>query len=578
MKSNISISTTALEEFWEKDKNLVALGEWCKIDTDIEFVDTIPYIWNNASKKVEAIKYTLDLYNTLIEDISKLLNNYHKVEEPTRYWEIILGNWLITFIQAIYNRYLTIKMLESIHKDFSTILLDNKSFITPIEYTDFTLKVTQSDSYNLQLYTQIMKFLGYSFQSKKYDTIQEYSYTSKKQRITKSLFYNFIKFLSIKPSITIVSPYFDGGLRSYLNLFLKSKARIVYDDFEDNFDFRFKINKNDRKNIFTNFEKKDEFTVLLYSLFEVNFPILFIEGYKPFSSFVNNLKKNNSKLFTTANALNSNYAYKFYIAKNFNKMKVIQIQHGGNYGNDIISVAEYYEKKISDYFFTFGWKSKQNEKNCSHEKINLKIKPKKNGNILFISTGEPRYDFRINIVYTSSLVVTDYIPKIQNFLKNITNLDMFFYRPYSKDYGFKIADNIKNNFPLLKIEKERLSLKQRLQQSKLLISDHFGTSVLETLAQNYPTIIFIKKEHFLFRKPEIIALLEEAKILFYDEVAAAEHINTISDNIDKWWQSDMVQKAREKFCYYYARTSKDWAGDWIKEFNNILEENARNNS
>jgi hypothetical protein len=39
-----------------------------------------------------------------------------------------------------------------------------------------------------------------------------------------------------------------------------------------------------------------------------------------------------------------------------------------------------------------------------------------------------------------------------------------------------------------------------------------------------------------------------------------------------------VQKAREKFCYYYARTSDDWAEDWMKEFNNILEENARNNS
>ena len=31
-------------------------------------------------------------------------------------------------------------------------------------------------------------------------------------------------------------------------------------------------------------------------------------------------------------------------------------------------------------------------------------------------------------------------------------------------------------------------------------------------------------------------------------------------------------------CYYYARTSDDWAEDWMKEFNNILEENARNNS
>lgn len=146
------------------------------------------------------------------------------------------------------------------------------------------------------------------------------------------------------------------------------------------------------------------------------------------------------------------------------------------------------------------------------------------------------------------------------------------------DYGFKITENILKNIKELKIETKRLALEKRLNNSKLIVLDHFDTIILEVLAQSYPTVIYIDKDIHSFRKPEIISLLEDAKILFYDEVAAAKHINNINEDIDSWWLSPKVQKAREKFCYYYARTSKYWAEEWIQEFNNILEENARNNS
>ncbi|MDX4063848.1 LIC12162 family protein [Aliarcobacter skirrowii] len=576
--SNISLATTALDSFWEEDKNLVALGEWCKINTSHKFIDTVPYIWNNSSKKVDAINYTLNVYDILIEELTVLLNLFHGISQSRIYWELIIGNWLMTFIQAVYNRYLTIRDFISLYPDFSTVLLDKSSYITPMEYNDFTNRVTQSDVYNLQLYSQILDYLNYDFKTKKYHNNQILSLKSSRNNFKKKLLFKILNSFSIGSDITITSPYFDHGLISYLNLYLKSKCKVCYDDFEDDFEFKFIINKNDRNHLFKDNQRGDEFISLLYNLFAVNFPILFLEGYKDFYNFVSKLEKPKSKLFATTNALHGNYIYKFYMAKEHKNIKIVSIQHGGNYGTDIISSAEYYEKNVSDYFFTFGWGAKENDINCSHEKINIKFNSKKDGDIVFISTGDPRYDFRINIVYTSSLVKTDYIPTIENFLKNITNLDLFLYRPYSKDYGFKISENIKKKFPSLRIENDRLKLKDRLKKSRLLISDHFGTSVLETLAQNYPTVIFLNRLHFKFRKPEIISLLEDAKILFYDEVAAAKHINNINEDIDSWWLSPKVQKAREKFCYYYARTSDDWAEDWMKEFNNILEENARNNS
>ena len=158
--SNISLATTALDSFWEEDKNLVALGEWCKINTSHKFIDTVPYIWNNSSKKVDAINYTLNVYDILIEELTVLLNLFHGISQSRIYWELIIGNWLMTFIQAVYNRYLTIRDFISLYPDFSTVLLDKSSYITPLEYNDFTNRVTQSDVYNLQLYSQILDYLN----------------------------------------------------------------------------------------------------------------------------------------------------------------------------------------------------------------------------------------------------------------------------------------------------------------------------------------------------------------------------------------------------------------------------------
>lgn len=578
MKKNVSMAATALEDFWEADKSLVALGEWCKINTTKTFTDTIPYVWDCALMKAEAIGYTHSIYEYLMDELVVILNNYHKVNETKLYWELIVGNWLIVFIQGLYSRYLTLKKFISLYPNFSTLMLDSDSYITPMEASDFTLKLVESDIYNLQLFSQILKFLNYSFSVKKYHNQQNLIFQNKKPSTKKYIFYKLLNIFSFNPNITISNPYFDNALGSCLKLFFKSRGKIVYDDFDDDFRFKFNINKRDRGVIFKKIKSNSEFVSLICDLLEVNFPILFLEGYWPFNKFIMTLKKRNSKLFATANSLHDNYIYKFYIAKKQKDIKTVAIQHGGNYGIDKIVSLEYYEKNISDYFFTFGWGNGKNEKNCSHEKINIKFKPKKDGDIVMISTCYPIYDFRIEVFCSGEYIKTDYIPKIKAFLSNIVNLDLFLYRPYPKDYGFDIVGKIKNKFPSLKVEKDRLKLKDRLKKSRLLVSDHFGTSVLETLAQNYPTVIFIEKKHYMFRRPEVIALLEDAKILFYDEVAAAKHVNEICGNIDSWWLSNKVQRAQKEFCFVYARTSNNWAKDWIREFSYILEDNAAINS
>ena len=86
----------------------------------------------------------------------------------------------------------------------------------------------------------------------------------------------------------------------------------------------------------------------------------------------------------------------------------------------------------------------------------------------------------------------------------------------------------------------------------------------------FPTILFISKLEFdeLINNNivEDYHSLVQAGIIFNDPNLLNNHLQSIWNDIDKWWYSFKVQKTREDFCFKYARSSKNP----IKELNNIL--------
>ena len=60
------------------------------------------------------------------------------------------------------------------------------------------------------------------------------------------------------------------------------------------------------------------------------------------------------------------------------------------------------------------------------------------------------------------------------------------------------------------------------------------------------------------RKENLIKfdILKKAGILFTDFQKVTDFLNENSNNIDKWWNSDAVQNAREEFTEKYSRTVK----------------------
>lgn len=115
---------------------------------------------------------------------------------------------------------------------------------------------------------------------------------------------------------------------------------------------------------------------------------------------------------------------------------------------------------------------------------------------------------------------------------------------------------------------DKPGLDQRLLGCKLQVIDHYGTTMHTGLAWNIPTVCYWS-EGFPDFSATAKADFEELRkhgILFYNATEAADHINNIWPNVQEWWQNPELQRARKKWCYKYARSSRLWPLHWLWMF------------
>ncbi|MEY3615035.1 MAG: hypothetical protein RLZZ518_35, partial [Actinomycetota bacterium] len=113
-------------------------------------------------------------------------------------------------------------------------------------------------------------------------------------------------------------------------------------------------------------------------------------------------------------------------------------------------------------------------------------------------------------------------------------------------------------------------------RAKLVIHNYVGTSWLETLAMNIPTVCFIPVGVHRFRAAAqpFADELVRVGILHYSGSDAAKFVNSFRGDPTSWWSSAEVQEAREHFVARYANFSHDWLPAWRTEFERLLDEGA----
>ncbi|WP_027188563.1 LIC12162 family transferase [Desulfovibrio cuneatus] len=128
------------------------------------------------------------------------------------------------------------------------------------------------------------------------------------------------------------------------------------------------------------------------------------------------------------------------------------------------------------------------------------------------------------------------------------------YRPYpTTPGGLEDGPYIQQEFPDVPLCKGDLT--QQMLGCRLLVLDHYGTTLHTAFAANIPTLLFWNPDHWGMepQSASILEALHSAGIYHHTAQEAAEAVERIWQNPAAWWHSAPVQAARTMWCSHYAQ-------------------------
>ena len=566
IKTSFDFSSEAIK------KDDVFLGRWCcKELNDLNNGNIISnYHWDNRSKFYQDYLYLDILYEQVLDEYVHILNKIHNLNNNKRYWRIVFGPWLRFFIDISFDRYEIIKSIAGKGQNVNIYKYDSTQW-APKSFLDFS-NLINNERWNEVIFSECIKYLNISHSIKNHiNILPEDAQINKKRNFNFYLKKIFSFYESCIPNslnkVVIIS--------AYMNLLDLAKLQISIGqlpylngpmiEISDS-----KINHVLRESIRSE-PYLENFQHFIRSLIPLHIPKVYLENFLEFKSAVLAAYPKNPKTIFTSNAYQTDDAFKIWAAENTtNGKKLIIGQHGGNMGNALFNQTEDHQIKIADKYASWGWQSNSQpwvEPLPSLKLSNQNIKYKKNDRVAMILTSYPKYfycHYSIPVADQFFLYLDNQVSFLNNLNSSIIKRLLIKPDPSFKDNSWDANVYISNKGFSENFIKTNKNMYDLLEESNLCICTNNTTTFLETLASNYPTIIFWDNALFEIREDAVneIRLLEDAGILFYCPLKAANKVNDISKNIDKWWKEPALQKAVREFTDRYALKSSSWVSEW----------------
>ena len=536
-------------------------------------------IWEDYLVLKKNYYYIDKQYEFLLEQLSDELNKTHNKNYSKRYWRILLGPWIFLFTSIIFERWFSLRNIFQNNKIEKIFIRNKTKNYIPTDIDEFR-NIYILDDWNHNLYNKILK----CFENNDYELHYYNSNNDTQDYLIRSLN------LSFKQKILRVL------LKTPLTLFFKNKDHLF---FSSGFDKERKkiINKKLEKTVFLppipKFFRKNpqveknlrdklkikqydntKFSKFLIEQIKENIPLVYLELFDEHIKYISKYNyPSNPKTLINASGLMFNSNMSRYVAeKTEKKSHLINVQHGGAYGQYDLHWPTKHEIEISDKFLTWGWVQKDNlkviplgiNKNIHKSKFN-----ENNTKILFEVRVRSNYMGRIDSATTKSRI-QKYITRCGNFFEKIKNTkinDILIVRMHARNLGYRERKIFKKYNDTLNYCDPYLSIFDLKKQSKITIHTSLSTGHLESFATNTPCIIFAdpnNEEVFNEEQKKYFEKLKVNKILFNNPDELIDWINKIEKNPLLWWYNDKIQKTIKDYCNSYAYLNINYENELIK--------------
>ena len=121
------------ELLWDKSKKIFFLGdEVCPYNHYLYDSDKVllPKYWADETRLSSALKFTEISYENVLRIISAKLNEIHGIEKNITFWRRVLGFFLRTYVDTMYDKYSRLIEASKNMEDFEVITLSPYSYQT----------------------------------------------------------------------------------------------------------------------------------------------------------------------------------------------------------------------------------------------------------------------------------------------------------------------------------------------------------------------------------------------------------------------------------------------------------------
>ncbi len=598
--------TTADRRFWKVDEEILFLGEWCKLFKDREVWSSIkhevlPYHWDDREKFATDWQRLDAIYEKYLLLFTERLNAIHGVNYSCRYWRILIGIWLRAFVDALYDRYLSILSAEAGGQVTKTWICSTTPW-APENIPSFSF-----DDYNLYLYSRIIKSLGTipyeekdfshrpragvaegtkrkSFVSKVRGEILRHSRkglgTVVSQGLATAIVQIYPRLLRNAPTKVVFVGSMYLPIWDLIKLqcslrqvpFLYHGEKIEFEPVAPDWSMRSGLAFD---------AGIDRFERLLDELLPEQIPMAYVEHYKYAHERAIAVSPSFPKVVLTASSMNHRLCFEFWAAHHSERSgtKLLFSQHGGYYGTARYSSIEKHFLRISDRYYSWGssMDGAANAKPMPSFRLRTAAlaltSANSAGSIMWIATTMARYRMFAESD-TAGPNMVRYMNEQARFLRELcaASRDLLLWR-YFNDL-WEERERWEESNPGLKVQrgrKKQLGQESdflvQLKKCRMAVHTTNGTTYLEALAANFPSVVFWNPDDCATRESQrpCFEVLRAAGILHYSPESAADQVNAVYKNPAAWWTAPNVQRARKDFCHHLARTSDDWLGQWKDE-------------
>jgi len=391
--------------------------------------------------------------------------------------------------------------------------------------------------------------------------------TQRRQSAVQSLYGLQRRFTGSRRQIWIVDPYLKLSRKEILTAMLKTRQSVFWASGSGQFRLEQVPINAETRILLASEQPITDFTSLVSSLIPLLIPLGYAEGLSVCREQLESMISRPPQILYTATGIQMSHFVQ--VAACFwgeRGTRLCVHQHGGHSGLDYAHVLEDLEADVSDTFFTLGWSDSRASVQPLPTAMPGHRRRRPRHRLLMMSLESAPYLYRLQPFCLPEHYAAC-IAESSDFLADLVSHLPIVLRSEKSTF-----ERLKSSCSSLGWEPMKGSGPKSAANAKLVVHNYFGTSWLETLAMNIPTVCFIPTGIHRFREAArpFVEALAKVGVIHHSGAEAAKFVNGLNGDPRAWWQSAGVQEAREAFVARYANFSDNWLPAWIEEFERLL--------